>query len=47
MVDWYMLVVSFVVLAILIIGNIYYLAHFAHPNDTPFGKSLPMRALVV
>jgi hypothetical protein len=32
---------------ILFIGNVYMLAHNAHPNDTPMGKNIFMRALVV
>ena len=47
MVDWYMIGVAIIVAVMLILGNIYYLAYYAHPNDTPFGKSIKMRIMVV
>lgn len=42
-----MVAITVIFVVMLLIGNIYFLAHYAHPNDTNFGKSIPMRILVV
>ena len=45
--DWYALVVALTFLLVMLIGNIYFLAHSAHPNDTKFGSNIVMRIVVV
>lgn len=43
----YIIVVSIVFLIISFIANLYFLAHYAHPNDTAFGQSKIMRLFAV
>lgn len=45
--NWYLLGFAIAIIVSMIIANIYFLAHYAHPNDTWFGRSIPMRILVV
>lgn len=45
--NYYILGVAVVFLILIIIACIYFLAYYAHPNDTPFGSSKLMRAFVV
>lgn len=45
--DWYILGAAIIFFFLIIIGNIYFLAKYAHPKDTPFGSSIPMRIIVV
>jgi hypothetical protein len=45
--DWFILAYSIVFIVLLIVGNVYWLAHYAHPKDTAFGQSILIRALVV
>lgn len=45
--DWYLLGAAIALTVVLIIFNIYFLAHYAHPNDTLFGQSILMRMFVV
>jgi hypothetical protein len=45
--DWYAFAVAIALLIAVIIGNIYFLAYNAHPNDTKFGSNIIMRILVV
>ena len=45
--DWYYLTASLSCLFVLLIGNVYFLAHNAHSNDTKFGSNIGMRIIVV
>jgi hypothetical protein len=45
--DWYVLGAALVALVVIFISNLYFLASYAHPKDTPFGSSKIMRFLVV
>ncbi|CDW87933.1 UNKNOWN [Stylonychia lemnae] len=45
--DWYTIGVAIALLIILLVANIYFMAHNAHPNDSPFGQNIIMRILVV
>jgi len=45
--DWFLLATALIAILVFIIANIYFLAHYAHPNDTRFGSSIPMRIFVV
>jgi LMBR1 domain-containing protein 1 len=45
--EWYILGAALVFFVIIVIGNIYFLAKYAHPKDTPFGSSIFMRIVVV
>lgn len=47
LVFWYVLGAALVFFVVIFVGNIYFLASYAHPNDTPFGKSILMRIVVV
>ena len=35
--DWYTIGVAIALLIALLVANIYFMAHNAHPNDSPFG----------
>lgn len=45
--DWYAIGVAIALVLVLLIGNIYFFAHNAHPNDSSFGSNIFMRALAV
>ncbi len=45
--DWYAIAVAIALVLVLLIGNIYFFAHNAHPNDSTFGSNIFMRALAV
>jgi len=45
--DWYSLIAYLSCIFVLLVANIYFLAHNAHPNDTKFGSHFGMRIVVV
>ena len=45
--DWYFFAVVMTMVLVILLGNTYFLAHNAHPNDTKFGSSILMRIFVV
>ena len=45
--DWYYLSIALTLLFVLLIGNIYFLAHNAHSKDSAFGSNVLNRILVV
>lgn len=45
--DYFVLVCGIIVLVVMLIGNVYFLAHNAHSNDTKFGSNIIMRIIVV
>ena len=45
--DWYFFAVVMTMVLVILLGNTYFLAHNAHPNDTKFGSSIVMRIFVV
>ena len=46
-VDPFLLAVTLVMTVLLIIGNIYFIAKFAHPADSAFGSSTACKAVIV
>lgn len=46
-VDPFLLTVTLVMSVILIIGNIYFVAKYAHPADSAFGTSTACKAVIV
>jgi hypothetical protein len=46
-VDPFLLVVTLVMSCILIIGNLYFVAKYAHPADSAFGSSTACKAIIV
>jgi len=47
MIDVYLLVAAIAFVVVILITNTYFLAHFAHPNDTKFGSHPLNKILVV
>ncbi len=45
--DPYMLTIILIVVVLLIIGNLYFLAHYAHYADSFFGSSAASKGLLV
>ena len=46
-VEPYMLTVTLVMGVLLTVGNIYFVAKFAHPADSAFGSSTACKAVIV
>lgn len=46
-VDPFLLTVTIVMTVLLIIGNLYFIAKFAHPSDSAFGSSAACKAVIV
>ena len=46
-VDPFLLVVTLVMSVLLIIGNLYFVAKFAHPADSAFGSSTAIKGIIV
>ena len=46
-VDPFLLAVTLVMTIILIIGNLYFVAKYAHPADSAFGSSTFCKAIIV
>lgn len=46
-VDPFLLVLSLIIVAILIFGNIYFIAYYSHYADTEFGNSIPVKLVLV
>jgi hypothetical protein len=46
-VDPFLLAVTLVMTVILIIGNLYFVAKYAHPADSAFGSSTACKAIIV
>ena len=46
-VDPFMLTVTLVMGVLLTVGNIYFVAKFAHPADSAFGSSTACKAVIV
>lgn len=46
-VDPYMLTIILVIVVLMIIGNLYFLAHYAHYADSFFGSSAASKGLLV
>ena len=47
LVDPYLLAMTLIMSAILVIGNIYFVAHYSHHADRAFGSSTACKAIVV
>ena len=47
LVDPYLLAMTLIMSAILVIGNIYFVAHYSHYADRAFGSSTACKAIVV
>ena len=46
-VDPFLLIVTLVMSCLLIVGNLYFVAKFAHPADSAFGSSTACKAIIV
>ena len=46
-VDPLLLILSLIIVALLIFGNIYFIAYFSHYADTEFGNSIPVKMVLV
>ena len=46
-VDPFLLTVTLVMSVILIVGNLYFVAKYAHPSDSAFGSSTACKAIIV
>lgn len=46
-VDPFLLAVTLVMSVILIVGNLYFVAKYAHPADSAFGSSTACKAVIV
>ena len=46
-VDPFLLTVTLVMSVLLIIGNVYFVAKYAHPSDSAFGSSTACKAVIV
>jgi hypothetical protein len=46
-VDPFLLVVTLVMTCLLIVGNLYFVAKFAHPADSAFGSSTAIKGIIV
>jgi len=46
-IDWYFIAVSVILMSLLVFGNVYMLAYYAHSQDTKFAANLLMRFIVV
>ena len=46
-VDPYMLTLALVMVIVMVIGNLYYLAHYSHHADSFFGSSAMTKAVLV
>ena len=46
-IDWYFIAVSAILGGLLIFGNVYMLAYYAHSQDTKFAANILMRLIVV
>ena len=46
-VDPFLLTVTIVMTILLIVGNIYFIAKYAHPADSAFGSSTACKAVIV
>ena len=46
-VDPFLLTVTLVMTILLIVGNIYFVAKFAHPSDSAFGSSMACKVVIV
>lgn len=46
-VDPFLLTVTLVMTILLVVGNIYFVAKYAHPADSAFGSSTACKALIV
>lgn len=45
--DPFLLTVTIIMTIVLIIGNIYFIAKYAHPADSAFGSSTACKAVIV
>lgn len=46
-VDPLLLIISLIIVALLIVGNIYFLAYYSHYADTEFGQSILVKLVLV
>jgi len=46
-VDPFLLILSLIIVALLILGNIYFIAYYSHYADTEFGNSIPVKMILV
>lgn len=46
-VDPFLLTVTLVMTIMLVVGNIYFVAKYAHPADSAFGSSTACKAIIV
>ncbi len=46
-VDPFLLVVTLVMSILLVVGNLYFVAKYAHPADSAFGSSTACKAVIV
>ena len=46
-VDPFLLTVTLVMTIILIVGNLYFVAKYAHPQDAAFGSSTAIKTIIV
>ena len=46
-VDPFLLAVTIIMTLILIVGNLYFVAKYAHPSDSAFGSSTFCKAIIV
>lgn len=46
-VDPFLLTVTLVMTILLIVGNVYFVAKFAHPADSAFGSSTACKTVIV
>ena len=46
-IDWYFIAVSVILTALVVFGNVYMMAYYAHSQDTKFASNVLMRFIVV
>ena len=46
-VDPFLLTITLIMVIVLLVANVYFVAHFAHYNDSSFGSSTACKAVIV